>query len=73
MHKYPKIPMTTFGAASGVLSREDSKKGNRAKFIGLYLEDINLSILAGKTYPFSLFPPVLSILCSYSFPNANSL
>lgn len=47
MHKYIKILIASFGIARGVLSREERKKWNQAKFNEFYLGDLNLGSLMG--------------------------
>lgn len=61
MHTFPKLPTTNFGITRDVLSREERKKGNKARFSELYLDDIPLGYIGGETYLVSLPPITLGI------------
>lgn len=56
MYECPNVPMTDFGVTGGVLSQEEKKKRNRARFYCLYLWDGNLSCLVGETILFLYHP-----------------
>lgn len=66
MHKFPKMPTAAFGIAGGVLSEEERKKQNRARFTRFYLGDPNSCSVAGQAYlpsPASITLGILFFIC----------
>lgn len=59
MYEFLKVPMAIVGIVRGILSKDERKRQNRAKFLGLYLGDVNPGCIIGKTYLLS--PPSITL------------